>query len=104
MHYAAGADLEAIEYVTAQYALDTAKDGSSARTVERRRNPDGRISPYYGGNWPVAGSPETIARHIDTLAAVDGTVGIMLTFDDFIDGLERFGTEVMPLLECRAAV
>jgi pyrimidine oxygenase len=98
--YSDGADLEAIGYITAQYALDTAKDGSSAKTVERRRNAEGRISPYYGGNWPVAGSPETIARHIDALASVDGTVGIMLTFDDFLEGIERFGTEVMPLLEC----
>jgi pyrimidine oxygenase len=103
-YYADGADVAAIEYVTAQYALDTAKDGSSARTVERRRNPEGRMSPYYGGNWPIAGSPETIARHIDSLAAVEGTAGIMLTFDDFLEGIERFGTEVMPLLECRAMV
>jgi pyrimidine oxygenase len=104
MHYAAGADIEAIDYVTAQYALDTAKDGSSASIVANSTKTDGPRSAYYGGNWPVAGSPETIARHIDALSSAPGTVGIMLTFDDFIDGLERFGTEVMPLLECRAAV
>lgn len=101
-YYSDGADIVAIDYVTSQYSLDTAKDGSSAQIVANRRNAEGRLSPFYGGGWPTSGSAATIARHIDALAAVPGTVGIMLTFDDFIEGIERFGSEVMPLLECRS--
>ncbi len=103
LRYSEGADTEAIAYVTSQYAMDTAKDGSSAQIIANSKQTEGPRSPFYGGGWPTAGSPATIARHIDQLASVPGTVGIMLTFDDFIEGLERFGTEVMPLLECRSA-
>lgn len=99
-HYADGADVAALDYLTSQYARDTAKEGSSAHVLANRRAA-GRLSPFYGGGWPVAGSPATIARHIDQMAAVPGTSGIMLTFDDFLEGLQRFGTEVMPLLECQ---
>jgi len=28
----------------------------------------------------------------------------MLTFDDFIIGMEQFGTRILPLMRCRAAV
>ncbi len=95
--YAQGADIEAIDFLTSQYALDTAKDGSSAAIVARR-NAGGRVSPFYGGGTPLAGSAETVARRLDEMAQVPGTDGIMLTFDDFVEGLDRFGDEVMPLL------
>ncbi len=48
----------------------------------------------------IAGSPDTVAERIDAIAAVEGTAGIMLIFDDFVEGVERFGTEVMPKLDC----
>ncbi|MBV9593998.1 MAG: LLM class flavin-dependent oxidoreductase [Actinobacteria bacterium] len=96
--YTQGADIEAIDFVTGQYALDTAKDGSSAAIVERRRTAE-RVSPFYGGGTPMAGSAETVARKLDEMAVVKGTDGIMLTFDDFVEGLDRFGQEVMPLLQ-----
>jgi pyrimidine oxygenase len=28
--------------------------------------------------------------------------GIMLTFDDFIEGLDAFGQRIQPLMACRA--
>jgi pyrimidine oxygenase len=96
--YAEGADIEAIDFLTGQYALDTAKDGSSAAIVARR-NAGGPVSPFYGGGRPMAGSAETVARRLDEMAQVPGTDGIMLTFDDFVEGLDRFGEEVMPLLQ-----
>ena len=30
---------------------------------------------------------------------VPGTAGFMLTFDDFLEGVEVFGSQVMPLLD-----
>jgi pyrimidine oxygenase len=38
---------------------------------------------------------------LDELAAVPGVKGAMLTFDDFVGGIERFGTRVLPLMQCR---
>ena len=52
----------------------------------------------------LVGSPATVAREIDRLAEIPGTAGMMLTFDDFELAVERFGSEVMPLLQCRQAV
>ncbi len=98
--YTDGADLEAIRFMTGQYSLDTAKDGSSAKVVAGHSGP--RPSPFYGGGKPFVGSAETVARQIDELAAIEGTAGIMLTFDDFVEGVERFGSEVMPLLRTGA--
>ena len=38
---------------------------------------------------------------LDEGAAVPGTKGIMLAFDDFIDGMEKFGQRIQPLMKCR---
>jgi pyrimidine oxygenase len=94
--YNQGADTGAINFMLSQYGLDTATDGSSADVV---RNHQRASSAFYGGGTPLAGSPETVARRLEQIAAVDGVAGIMLIFDDFVDGLERFGTQVMPLLD-----
>jgi pyrimidine oxygenase len=37
---------------------------------------------------------------LDELAAVPGVRGVMLTFDDFVIGMEQFGTRIMPLMRC----
>jgi pyrimidine oxygenase len=38
---------------------------------------------------------------LDELAAVPGVRGAMLTFDDFVVGMEQFGTRIQPLMQCR---
>jgi pyrimidine oxygenase len=50
------------------------------------------------------GSYASIARMLDELAAVPGVRGVMLTFDDFIIGMEQFGTRILPLMRCRSNV
>ena len=50
----------------------------------------------------VVGSYASVARMLDEAAAVPGTKGIMLTFDDFVKGIEAFGQHVQPLMKCRA--
>ena len=47
------------------------------------------------------GSYATVARMLDELAAVPGVQGVMLTFDDFVIGMEQFGTRILPLMRCR---
>jgi pyrimidine oxygenase len=38
---------------------------------------------------------------LDEIAGVEGTKGIMLVFDDFLDGIEKFGTRIQPLMRSR---
>ena len=47
----------------------------------------------------VAGSPETVARKLQEIGEVEGTAGVMLTFDQPMAGLERFCADVLPRLE-----
>jgi pyrimidine oxygenase len=32
---------------------------------------------------------------------VPGVLGAMLNFDDFVIGMEQFGTRILPLMRCR---
>ena len=41
---------------------------------------------------------------LDEMAAVPGTGGVLLTFDDFEAGVEAFGTRIQPLMASRAGV
>jgi pyrimidine oxygenase len=38
---------------------------------------------------------------LDEAATIAGTKGIMLVFDDFIAGMDAFGTRIQPLMRCR---
>jgi pyrimidine oxygenase len=48
------------------------------------------------------GSYATVAALLDEAASIPGTKGIMLTFDDFLIGLDQFGQKIQPLMKCRA--
>ena len=49
----------------------------------------------------LVGSYASVARMLDELATVPGVRGVMMTFDDFVIGMEQFGTRIMPLMRCR---
>ena len=49
----------------------------------------------------LVGSYASVARMLDELAEVPGVRGVMMTFDDFVIGMEQFGTRIMPLMRCR---
>lgn len=38
---------------------------------------------------------------LDEVASVPGTQGVMLTFDDFVKGVEDFGEKIQPLMTSR---
>ena len=38
---------------------------------------------------------------LDEVAAVPGTDGVLLTFDDFLQGIDAFGERIQPLMRCR---
>ena len=50
----------------------------------------------------LVGSYATVARLLDEAARVPGTKGLMLTFDDFVTGIEQFGRFIQPLMQTRA--
>jgi hypothetical protein len=43
---------------------------------------------------------QQLGRMLDELSQVPGVRGVMLTFDDFVIGMEQFGTRIMPLMRC----
>jgi len=105
-HYDAGADLDAIETMRQQAAADkfAATNSLAARAQKRAATAvtaDGKKST--GGSGRLVGSYETIARTLDELAET-GLDGVMLTFDDFIIGIEQFGQRIQPLMKSRSSM
>lgn len=52
----------------------------------------------------LVGSYAKIAEMLDGVAEIAGTKGIMLVFDDFINGLDKFGERIQPLMKSRKHV
>ncbi|MBJ7415885.1 MAG: pyrimidine utilization protein A [Niveispirillum sp.] len=95
-HYKAGADQEAISWLGVQGAADT-KSGSDTN-VRQMADPVSAVNINMG---TLVGSYETVARMLDEVPTVPGTGGVLLTFDDFVKGVEDFGTRIQPLMKCR---
>ena len=90
-HYKEGADIEALENMLGDALADAG--GTTAQRIGMLRE-----SVFYGLNV-VAGSPETVARELQEIGEVEGTAGVMLTFDEPMPGLERFCADVLPRLK-----
>jgi pyrimidine oxygenase len=99
-HYKAGADLVALAYRDAQAEDDPSRDPLAS--PNRRRTLGTQNLPTQGG--VLIGSYASVARMLDELAEVPGVQGVMLTFDDFVIGMEQFGTRILPLMRCRNEV
>ena len=97
-HYNEGADMGALAWMAGEANADpnAADDG----TAKRISAPEGAINFNMG---TLVGSYATVARLLDECATVAATKGIMLTFDDFLIGMEQFGQRIQPLMKCRAA-
>ena len=46
----------------------------------------------------------TVAALLDEVMTVPGTGGVLLVFDDFLKGLDDFGTRIQPLMRSRRHV
>ena len=97
-HYKSGTDLEALAWRDAQAEDDPSTDPYAA--PNRRRTLGVDKLPTNQGVF--VGSYASVAGMLDELAAVPGVRGVMLTFDDFIIGMEQFGTRILPLMHCRS--
>jgi pyrimidine oxygenase len=96
-HYKTGTDLEAIAYRDAQSKDDPTTDPLAGPNKRKTLGTEGL--PTQGG--VLCGSYVRVAGLLDELAAVPGVTGVMLTFDDFVVGMEQFGTRIQPLMRCR---
>jgi pyrimidine oxygenase len=73
-----------------------ASDGGTAKRISA---PEGAINFNMG---TLVGSYASVAKMLDECATVPATKGIMLTFDDFLIGMEQFGQRIQPLMKTRA--
>lgn len=97
--YNAGADIGALSHLLGKVAEDTAwSDTSMAAAIQRADLP---INFNMG---TLVGSYASVAAMLDEAATMPGVKGIMLTFDDFLAGMEAFGTRIQPLMRCRRHV
>ncbi|MBZ7322035.1 pyrimidine utilization protein A, partial [Klebsiella oxytoca] len=92
----AGADDEALAWLTEQSQKDT-RSGSDTN-VRQMADPTSAVNINMG---TLVGSYANVARMLDEVAAVPGTDGVLLTFDDFLIGIEAFGQRIQPLMRCR---
>jgi pyrimidine oxygenase len=95
-HYKDGTDVEAIAYRDAQAKDDPSTDIYSQPNRRALLGTD-KLPTNQG---VLVGSYASVARMLDELSAVPGVRGVMLTFDDFVVGMEQFGTRIMPLMRC----
>ena len=96
-HYVAGADKDALAHLLGKAAEDPAP-GTTSMAAAVLRSP----SPINFNMGTLVGSYAAVAAMLDEVAAMPGVAGIMLTFDDFLLGLDAFGTRIQPLMRCRA--
>jgi pyrimidine oxygenase len=99
-HYKAGTDVEALAYRDEQAQDDPSTD-IYAQPNRRRLLGTDKLPTNQG---VLVGSYASVARMLDEMAEVPGVRGVMMTFDDFIIGMEQFGTRIMPLMRSRDAV
>lgn len=94
--YNEGADKDALAHLLGKAAEDV--NTSETSTVAAiQRSP----SPINFNMGTLVGSYANVARMLDEVAAMPGVKGIMLTFDDFLEGIDRYGEHIQPLMKCR---
>jgi pyrimidine oxygenase len=97
-HYNEGADLAAMTWLADQANADS--NAAATSTARQMAAPTGAVNFNMG---TLVGSYANVARMLDEFAAVPATKGLMLTFDDFLIGMEQFGQRIQPLMKSRAA-
>jgi len=93
--YNQGTDVEALAWMKNQSGKDEKADKFS--TAQRMVN----MAPKCNANMSsLIGSYASVAAMLDEVAK-EPIKGVMLTFDDFVKGVETFGTKIQPLMKCR---
>lgn len=95
-HLRFGVDADALAWMADQGSKDSTADETS--TAKHINLPEGAVNFNMG---TLVGSYAKVAAMLDEVASIEGVKGIMMTFDDFLGGLDTFGTKVQPLMTCR---
>jgi pyrimidine oxygenase len=95
--YKAGADTEALAWLTEQASVDKSADTN----VRQLADPTSAVNLNMG---TLVGSFADVARMLDEIAGIPGAEGVLLTFDDFVEGIENFGERIQPLMASRKHV
>ena len=98
-HYKAGTDLEALAWRDAQASDDPSQDPYSQPNKRRTMG----LEQLPTNQGVLIGSFAHVAAMLDEMATVPGVQGVMMTFDDFVIGMENFGTRIQPLMRSRQA-
>ncbi|MGJ8526678.1 Pyrimidine monooxygenase RutA [Halomonadaceae bacterium LMG 33818] len=93
-HYKAGADEGALSWLTDQAARDT-RSGKDTN-VRQMSDPTSAVNINMG---TLIGSFEQVAAMLDEIDAMDGVAGVLLTFDDFVEGVENYGQRIYPKMK-----
>jgi pyrimidine oxygenase len=97
--YNEGADADALAHLLGKAAEDTAPSDTSMATAIQRA-----ALPINFNMGTLVGSHAKVAAMLDEVATMPGVKGIMLTFDDFLEGMDAYGTRIQPLMRCREHV
>ncbi|WP_018075920.1 pyrimidine utilization protein A [Novosphingobium nitrogenifigens] len=98
LNYCAGADQEALKWLSNQSA---ANNVSATTNTRQMSDATSAVNINMG---TLVGSYAKVAAMLDEMAEVEGTGGVLLTFDDFLKGVEDFGTRIQPLMKTRTGV
>ncbi|MBI1198009.1 MAG: pyrimidine utilization protein A [Phenylobacterium sp.] len=98
--YRDGADQDALAWLTNQ-AAPNAQGGTSNTNTTQLAAPESAVNLNMG---TLVGSYASVAKMLDEVAETPGTAGVLLVFDDFVKGVEDFGTKVQPRMKSRAHV
>jgi pyrimidine oxygenase len=101
-HYQDGVDLEAMAWATGQASTDS--NVTDPNATSNRLTSATTAAAANMGVGTLIGSYENIAAMLDETAAVPGTSGVMLMFDEFVTGMEAFGQRIQPLMASRSHV
>ena len=96
-HLRSGVDADALAWMADQGAKDTTADSTS--TATQINLPEGAVNFNMG---TLVGSYRSVAAMLDQVARIEGVKGIMMTFDDFLTGLDTFGERIQPLMASRS--
>ena len=87
---------DALAWLTDQSSKDT-KSGADTN-VRHMADPTSAVNINMG---TLVGSYASVAKMLDEIDTVPGAEGILLTFDDFVEGIENFGRYIQPLMKTR---
>ena len=93
------ADTGAIRNILASASLDTNEGGSSDQLQSALDQSIEEGNMAFMGIPVIVGSPATIAEQIMSLRDDSGIEGMLFSWPDFVEGVRRFGEEVVPLID-----